>query len=159
MRAPNLPFLLIFATATAARPAFHFDLNKIAPTDLYSADAGYGYEKPANGNPPYYFSVRVPEEGNYRVTVKLGSKDSETTTTIKAELRRLMVEKVHTAPGKFESRTFIVNVRRPQIADGGEVRLKVREKTTEAWAWDDKITLEFTNSRPGVSNPDVSTID
>jgi len=159
MLTPNLPILLIFAAAAAAKPALHFDLTKIAPADLYSAGAGYGYEKPATGNPPYYFSVRVPEEGNYRVTVKLGAKDSETTTTIKAELRRLMVEKVHTAAGKFERRTFIVNVRRPQIAGGGEVRLKDREKTTEAWAWDDKITLEFTNSRPGVYNPGVSTID
>jgi hypothetical protein len=35
------------------------------------------------------------------------------------------------ATGKFESRTFIVDVRRPQIADGGGVRLKDREKTTE----------------------------
>src|SRR5580700_9161831 len=159
MPAPKLPILLIFAAAAAAKPALHFDLSKIAPTDLYSTDAGYGYEKPATGNPPYYFSAHVPEEGNYRVTVKLGAKDSETTTTIKAELRRLMVEKVNTAPGKFESRTFIVNVRRPQIAGGGEVRLKDREKTNEAWAWDDKLTLEFTNSRPDVYNPGVSTID
>ena len=155
MLAPKLPVFLIFAAAAAASPALHFDLTKIAPTDLYSADTGYGYEKPATGNPPYYFSVRVPEEGNYRVTVKLGARDSETATTIKAELRRLMVEKVQTAPGKFESRTFIINVRRPQIADGGEVRLKDREKNNEAWAWDDKIALEFTNSHPGVSTIDI----
>jgi lysophospholipase L1-like esterase len=155
----KLPVFLIFAVAAAARPALHFDLTKIAPANLYSADTGYGYEKPATGNPPYYFSVRVPEEGNYRVTVKLGARNSETTTTIKAELRRLMVAKVDTAPGRFESRTFIVNVRRPQIADGGEVQLKDREKSNEAWAWDDKITFEFTNSHPGVSTIDIEKAD
>jgi lysophospholipase L1-like esterase len=162
MLAPKLPLFLIFAAVAAAQPAktaLHFDLTQIAPADLYSVETGFGYEKPATGNPPYYFSVRAPEEGNYRVTVKLGAKDSETTTTIKAELRRLMVEKVHTAQGEFESRTFIVNVRRPQIAGGGEVRLKDREKTTEAWAWDDKITLEFTNSHPGVSTIDIEKAD
>jgi lysophospholipase L1-like esterase len=159
---PQLAISLILAAAASAqtgKPPLRFDLARIAPDSLYSAETGYGYEKPATGNPPYYFSIRVPEEGNYRVTVKLGAKDSETTTTIKAELRRLMVEKVQTAPGKFESRTFIVNVRHPQIAGGGEVRLKDREKANEAWAWDDKITLEFTNSHPGVSIIDIEKAD
>jgi lysophospholipase L1-like esterase len=155
----KLPLLLILSAALTAQPALHFDLTAIAPTVLYSNDAGFGYEKPATGDPPYYFSVRVTEEGNYRVTVKLGARDSGTVTTIKAELRRLMVEKVRTAPGQLETRTFIVNVRRPQIAGGGEVRLKDREKTSEAWAWDDKITLEFTNSRPGVSTIDIEKAD
>lgn len=162
MLPPKLPLFLIIAAVAAAQPAkapFHFDLIKIAPADLYSTEIGYGYEKPATGNPPYYFSARVLEEGNYRVTVKFGAKDSETTTTVKAELRRLMVEKVHTEPGKFESRTFIVNVRRPLIAGGGEVRLKDREKSNEAWAWDDKMTLEFTNSHPGVSTIDIEKAD
>ncbi len=156
------PVFLIFAAALAAqpaKPAFHFDLTTIAPTQLYSSETGFGYEKAATGSPPYYFSVRVPEEGNYRIRVKLGAADSETITTIKAELRRLMIEKVHTAPGEFETRTFIVNVRRPQIAGGGEVRLKDRENSNEAWAWDDKITLEFTNSHPGVSTIDIEKAD
>jgi lysophospholipase L1-like esterase len=161
MVVPKLSLVPLFGIVLAAQSAkpLHFDLTAIAPTVLYSNDAGFGYEKSATGNPPYYFSVRVPEEGNYRVKVKLGSKDSETITTIKAELRRLMVEKVSTAPGKFENRTFIVNVRRPQIAGGGEVRLKDREKTSEAWAWDDKITLEFTNSHPGVTAIDIEKAD
>ena len=30
--------------------------------------------------------------------------------------------------------------------NGGEVRLKPREKTMEAPAWDNKLTLEFSNS-------------
>jgi hypothetical protein len=64
-------------------------------------------------------------------------------TTVKAELRRLIVENVQTAAGKDETRTFTVNLRRPHIAGGGEVRLKDREKMTEWWAWDEKLTLEF----------------
>ena len=142
MLASKLLLLVIFVNASeAANPALHFDLTQIAPSTLYSGETGYGYEKPATG------------------TVRLGAKDSETTTTIKAELRRLMVEKVHTAPGKFENRAFIVNVRQSPIAGGGEVRLKDREKTIEAWAWDDKITLEFTNSHPGVSSIDIEEAD
>ncbi len=128
--------------------AQHFDLTTIAPGTPYSASRGYGYETAAT-RPPFFFSVRVPEEGNYKVTVTFGNASSGTVTTVRAELRRLMVEEVRTEPGKSATRSFIVNVRRPQIPGGGEVRLKPRETESEAWAWDDKITLEFTNSSPG----------
>ncbi len=135
---------------------------KVEPGAPYSEELGYGFEKTefsTEGKPPYFFSVRVPEEGNYRVTVRLGDFASETITTIKAELRRLMVEKVRTAPGKFETRTFIVNVRRPQIPGGSEVKLKPRETTSEAWAWDNKLTLEFTNTHPGVDRLEIEKAD
>jgi lysophospholipase L1-like esterase len=132
-----------------------FDFSQIKPTDLYTPEKGYGFEAPAATAPPYYFSVRVPEEGNYKVTATFGDLGAATVTTVKAELRRLMIERVQTAPGEFVTRSFIVNVRRPQIDGGGEVRLKDREKTSEAWAWDDRITLEFTNSRPGVAKLEI----
>ena len=102
--------------------------------------------------------MRVPEEGNYRVTVTLGDREAASVTTIKAELRRLMVEKVETRPGEFVKRTFIVNTRTPQFP-GGEVRLKDREKTSETWAWDDRITLEFTNTHPAVSAIEIEKAD
>jgi len=98
---------------------------------------------------PFFFSVALPE-GNYNVSITFGDQQAETTTTVKAELRRLMLEEVHTLPGKFVMRRFMVNVRTPQIATGGEVKLKDREKTSEAWAWDEKLTLEFNNKRPGI---------
>lgn len=53
----KLSLLPLFAIALAAQSSkpLHFDLTAIAPTVLYSNDAGFGYEKPATGNPPYYF--------------------------------------------------------------------------------------------------------
>ena len=77
-------------------------------------------------------------------------------TTIKSELRRLMVEKVETKAGEVVKRTFLVNTRTPKMAGGGEVRLKDREKTSEIWAWDDRITLEFTNAHPAVSAIEIA---
>jgi len=124
-------------------------LQKVLPGTLYSEETGYGFEGSA-GQPPFYFSVRVPEEGNYRVTVTLGDPAAESVTTIKAELRRLMLERVRVPAGKTEARTFLVNVRTPRIPGGGEVRLKDREKTTEALAWDNRLTLEFTDTHPAV---------
>ena len=127
--------LLSFCALPLMACAQHFDLTAIPPGTLYTAERGYGYEARAS-QPPYFFSVRVAEEGDYRVTATFGDPAAETITTVKAELRRLMVEKVTTAPGKFETRTFLVNIRRPQIHDGGAVKLKPRETESEAWAWD-----------------------
>ena len=138
---------IVWAAALGAQP-LRFDLAKMAPDTLYSEQSGYGYEAAAT-KPPYYFSVRVPEEGNYRVTLTLGDPDAESVTTVKAELRRLMLERVRVPAGQTVTRNFLVNVRTPQFS-GGEVRLKEREKNLEAWAWDHRLTLEFSDEHPAV---------
>jgi lysophospholipase L1-like esterase len=162
---------------------FDFGPGKVAPgytqvlqTTAYSKELGYGFEPGPDvscvdhggGDPlrsdlctsdqPFFFSVALPE-GNYEVTVTFGDQNAETITTVKAELRRLMLEEVRTAPGKFTTRPFIVNVRTPQISTGGEVKLKDREKTSELWAWDDKLTLEFNNKRPSVCAIKITKVD
>lgn len=151
--------LLLAVAATAAYAAdfdFKFDFTSADSHALYNEDRGYGFENTATPDkPPYYFSVRVPQEGNYRVTVTLGDPKQATVTTVKAELRRLMLERVRTALGAIVTRTFIVNVRRPQIAGGGQVRLKPRETTSEAWEWDDRLTLELTDEHPGVRSVEI----
>jgi lysophospholipase L1-like esterase len=147
--------LALAVVATAQPLKFEFGPGKITTDRLYTPERGYGFEK---GGPPYYFSVRVPEEGNYRVTVTLGDAMAEGVTTIKAELRRLMLERVRTKPGEFVTRSFIVNVRTPKFP-GGEVRLKPRETTSEAWAWDDKLTLEFTDTHPAVAAIEITKAD
>jgi lysophospholipase L1-like esterase len=113
-----------------------------------------GYAQPR----PTVFSVAVPE-GNYKVTVTFGDAQAATDNTVHAELRRLMLEHVKTEPGQFETRYFIVNVRRPEIPDGTVVTLKDREKTMEAAAWDDRLTIEFGGPRPGVTAVDVVKVD
>jgi lysophospholipase L1-like esterase len=148
---------------------------QVLPTTIYDKRLGYGFEPGATvrcvdrkgkdalrsdfcgGDQPFFFSVALPE-GNYRVTVTFGDAAGETITTVKAELRRLMLEKVQTTSGKFETRAFTVNIRTPQFA-GGEVKLKEREKTTEIWAWDEKLTLEFNNARPAVCALEITRTD
>lgn len=147
--------------------------TQVLETDIYNKERGYGFEPGATvscvdrggrdvlrgdlctSDKPFFFSVAVPE-GNYNVTVTFGDAQEATTTTVKAELRRLMLEKVQTAPGKFATRTFTVNVRTPQISTGGEVRLKDREKATEVWSWDEKLTLEFNNAHPAVNAIEIT---
>lgn len=148
--------------------------TKVSETDIYSDEKGYGFETGANvacfdkgekndygfcsSDKPFYFSAKVAE-GNYKVTVTFGSKNEATSTTVKAELRRLMLEKVETKKGKFVEKSFIVNIRNPQISTGGTVKLKDREKTSEWWAWDDKLTLEFNGKRPSVDAITIEKIE
>jgi len=157
-----LPLALAFTSAAfAAAPiSWKFQLGAgLAPAGFtavsaqaaYSDAAGYGFEPgPAGG--PVYFSAKVPE-GNYRVTVTLGRADAAAVTTVKAEVRRLMLEQVATAPGQFVRRTFAVNVRTPRLSDGSEPRLDSHEvdaATHQAVSrdWDDKLTLEFSGENP-----------
>lgn len=149
--------------------------RRVLPSNVYTKESGYGFEPGAavtcedrGGDPlrgdfcaadrPFYFSAAVPE-GNYDVTVIFGDRAAETATTVKAELRRLVVEEARTARGRFETRAFTVNVRRPRILTGGEVRLKERERATEAWAWDEKLTLEFNGPRPTVCAVEIRRND
>jgi len=139
----------------------------VSPTNWYSTSTGYGFEPGAmvsvenqslTGANPFYFSVKLPE-GNYKVRVLLGAAAGESTTTVKAELRRLMIEKIRVAPGQTVEREFIVNVRTPAIAGGGEVRLKSRERESEWWDWDEKLTLEFNGTRPALAGLSIEPAD
>jgi lysophospholipase L1-like esterase len=167
------------AQGASDRALYRFEFGRgkagdtvVPPVAGYSKSRGNGFELGVGHNvgamvnmdsavtsyKPFFFSVALPE-GNYNVTVTFGDTKDETETTVKAELRRLMLEKVETAFGKFETRTFTVNVRGPQIAGGGEVKLKDREKTIEAWAWDEKLTLEFNGESPTVSAIEIAPAD
>lgn len=173
--------LTVVAPAQTSR-RFDFGPGKVASgythvrqDMLYRRDRGYGFEPGATLNgvmrkgrdalrrdhitsdQPFYFSVALPE-GNYRVTVTLGDPAGTSNTTVKAELRRLMVEQVETAKGQFARRSFIVNLRTPHFP-GGDVRLKDREKTTEWWAWDEKLTLEFSGAHPAVCALEIVPVE
>ncbi|HZB45825.1 MAG TPA: SGNH/GDSL hydrolase family protein, partial [Pyrinomonadaceae bacterium] len=179
---------VVDARAQGGSASYRFDFGpgrvaagytQVSEATAYTKERGYGFEPGARvecvdrggrdalggdfctGDKPFFFSVAVPE-GNYRVTVTLGDARGESVNTVKAELRRLMLERVETARGKSATRTFTVNVRTPEIAGGERVRLKDREKP--ALRWDDKLTLELNGKRPGVKStritprPDAITV-
>ena len=167
---------------TEQKTAWKFDFGsgpaapgytQVLPTTTYRQETGYGLEPGAavtaqdrgkpdalkgdfiTGDKPFLFSAAVPE-GNYNVTVILGDQTGASNTTVKAEARRLMLEKVQTAAGKLETRTFTVNIRTPQITDGREVGLKRGEGGV---AWDEKLTLEFNGTKPCVAAVEISKVE
>ncbi|MFT3751795.1 MAG: rhamnogalacturonan acetylesterase [Paludibacter sp.] len=122
---------------------------QLSDTTRYTEQNGHGYDLlPAQKNKsrkPFYYSVRVPD-GNYKVTVTLGSKKQAGNTTVRAESRRLYVQNTNTKKGELIQITFIVNKRTPFISEKEAVRIKDREKGS--LTWDDKLTLEFNGSAP-----------
>jgi lysophospholipase L1-like esterase len=148
--------------------------QQVLPSTNYTKERGYGIisKSPVQGinretadalrsdfitsSSPFYFAVDLPE-GNYEVTVLLGDLQGTSTTTVKAESRRLMLEEVQTPSGKVESHTFTVNVRTPRINEVESIRLKYREIVY--LNWDDKLTLEFNNSRPCVAAVEIRQVN
>lgn len=126
--------------------------TQVKPTDLYHTSTGYGYDMttlaPVEVGKPFFFSVNVPD-GNYRVTVTLGSKKQAGNTTVRAESRRLMVEHCVTKKGERKQVSFIVNKRNTLIGQNDRVRIKDREKTK--LNWDDKLTIEINGDAPTCS--------
>ncbi len=110
---------------------------------------------------PFYFSVPVAD-GNYRVTLTLGSKKRAAHTMVKAESRRLLVEGMQTKKGKMQEVSFIVNKRSPKYfykepsKDNRSIELregvvKIKEREKAYLDWDDLLTLEFNGKSPAVS--------
>jgi lysophospholipase L1-like esterase len=160
------------AAQTAPQPAAPIDLKfdfsagpaeagytRVAPITFYADEAGFGYEPGAQvaagdgGNTttsdrPFMFSAKVPE-GNYNVTITIGDSHEATTTTVKAESGRLMLERVEVPAGKVVDRTFTTNVRTPSLpklplnAPGREEVSLDRFDAANLRDWDNKLTVEI----------------
>ena len=99
---------------------------------------------------PFYYSVPV-EDGNYWVTVTLGSKKRAAHTVVRAESRRLMVESCTTKKGQYETFRFLVNKRSP-IIEGTPTKVSLKPREHDYLNWDDMLTLEFNGSAPAVKS-------
>lgn len=145
------------------------------PSDGYTDDKGWGFdfctrpvgidrnsEDPrASGfctsNKPFYFSVNLPE-GNYTVKLSLGDLHGTSYTTVRAESRRLMLEKVKTDSGVIRECTFTVNVRTPEISGTGE-KIKLNTRELNKLDWDNKLTLEFCDIRPCICTLEITPVE
>jgi lysophospholipase L1-like esterase len=171
-RCPSLAcFIALACTAMAAAQTetkeLKFDFGsgavkpgytRVAPSAVYSDDAGYGYEAGAQvasgdrGNTttsdkPFLFSVKVPE-GNFNVTVTFGDSSVATVSTFKAESGRLMLERVEVPAGQVVERTFTTNVRTPELpklptnATGREEVSLDQFDGGNSSDWDNRLTIE-----------------
>ena len=101
-------------------------------------------------------SFDVPE-GSYQATITFGSETEASETTVFAESRQLLLEKVRTKPGEFVVRQVHVNTRTPQVtppppfAPGADAVI-LNDREIGIARWDRKLTLDFMGSSPAVSD-------
>lgn len=132
---------------------FCFDFDMTQPQPAYTDQIGYGYDRNTEAvtkdqKQPMFFSVKVPE-GDYKVTVTLGSKKYAGCTALRSETRRMVVGCLETKKGELIDVVFNVNVHTPYIDGKKTVTLQKREEID--WGWDDRLTLEFNGEAPAVS--------
>lgn len=145
--AAALPILL-FLTAHAETRSWPCRVSGDATESLFRFDVKPDQTSAKGCSSAHSFAVSAPAaEGNYLVTVELGG-DAAAVTTVKAEARRLMVLAVATKAHQVRKERFLVNVRRPEIAEGKNVHRKPREM--RSFDWDDRLTLEFSGTNPSV---------
>lgn len=141
----------------------------VTPESKFANEKGYGFTAESevtavdrggktvnddyiSSTKPFYFSVNLPD-GNYDVKIILGDKKGTSATTVRAECRRLFLENIRTAKGKFVTETFTVNVRDSLIRDakGNIVKaVKLKPREYEYLHWDNFLTIEFNDSLPKV---------
>ncbi len=105
---------------------------------------------------PFEINLPVPD-GNYLVTMKIGSRKRAADTFVKVESRRLAVNDLRTAKGEFRTVSFIVNKRDAKIRENGvevaSVTLKSRENGK--LNWDDCLNIEVGGEAPAVESVTV----
>lgn len=92
-----------------------------------------------------YFSVKLAE-GNYRIEVTYDTTLKEEEIFVKAESRRLMVQFILPTDSLTQIKSFLVNLRTPNLENNESIILKERELTH--LNWDEKLTLEFFGKVP-----------
>lgn len=165
-----LNVLLVATICVAQKQTYKFDFSsdkkvkegylKVTPQTLFNNEQGYGYDlQPAwdgKSNKPFFFSVNVPD-GNYKVTVGIGSKNEPSSTTVRGESRRLFIENLSTKKGELKTETFTINKRNIKISGKERVRIKSREKNK--LNWDDKLTLEFNGESPRLNSLIIEPVE
>lgn len=81
------------------------------------------------GSKPIVCTIPVPNNGDYTVTVELGSASAASTSRVQAELYRIVVPEMTLTAGIYSQQTFSVNVRAEDhdgyTAPGKELNLRI----------------------------------
>jgi lysophospholipase L1-like esterase len=146
--------------------------TKVLPETKYTPESGYGidHESTVTANSqagkvalqdgyltsktPFYFSVKVPE-GNYRVKVTVGDDEGTSEAAIRAESRRMMVNRIRTNYSQHSTIEFTLHIR-DSLIHGTNRKVSLKEREYTNLHWDDKLTLEFNGQEPKVNAIEIT---
>ena len=178
-----LPVIFLLFSARAATLNYKFDFGDgpvaegyigITAKTHYSNDAGYGLDSGnvssadrggddalhrdylTTGN-ELFFSIEVPQ-GNYNVTVIFGDAGGTSATTVKAENRRLLFDRVTTAEGAVISKTITLRKMETKSIDG-TVTMSIKDRERGYFTWDNVLTLRFSGTKPAVCGVEITGAD
>lgn len=175
----KLFFMLTFYAAVSHAQSYKFDFGsgaaasgyiQVTPQTRYSSTQGYGIDKGTVSSvtrdgtdavlndyltttDEFFFSVAVPQ-GNYDVTVIFGDATEPTSTTVKAENRRLLFDRISTNPGMFARKTITVNRREVKSIDGSVI-MSIKDRELDYYTWDKVLTLQFSGKKPAVCGVEI----
>jgi lysophospholipase L1-like esterase len=159
------PAPLIGPVTYTCGPAKPGEVSLASGAQLFDPLAGFDLKTTAtiaNGicssAKPFFFSFAVPE-GNYRITLDLGGKQASV-TTVRAEARRLTLEKVAIPAGHSVTKIIDINVRVPEYiaADGSPSAVRLKPREIANLNWDQKLTLEFNGTNPSFHSLTIQPI-
>lgn len=148
--------------------------TQVKASTKYSDSQGYGFESgtvssvdrlwdddlttdflTAKGD--MVFSVALPQ-GNYEVTFILGDGENESETTVWAENRKLMLDRVTLAGGVFSRQT--VSLRRMETRSmDGSVTMSIKDREKDYRTWDKKLTFVISGKAPAVAGIEIKRND
>lgn len=103
------------------------------------------------------FSVALPQ-GNYEVTFILGDGENESETTVWAENRKLMLDRITLAGGVFSRQT--VSLRRMETRSmDGSVTMNIKDREKDYHTWDKKLTFVISGKAPAVAGIEIKRND
>ena len=103
------------------------------------------------------FSVALPQ-GNYEVTFILGDGENESETTVWAENRKLMLDRITLAGGVFSRQT--VSLRRMETRSmDGSVTMSIKDREKDYRTWDKKLTFVISGKAPAVAGIEIKRND
>ena len=99
------------------------------------------------------FSVVLPQ-GNYEVTFTFGDGENESETTVWAENRKLMFDRVTTAGGVFSTQR--VSLRRMETKSiDGSVTMSIKDREKDYRTWDNKLTFIISGKAPAIAGLEI----
>lgn len=168
------------AVATYAADSFKFDFGdgpvkdgytQVKSDSKFSDKIGYGFE---SGNVSsvdrlwddelqtdflttdgsMVFSVVLPQ-GNYEVKFIFGDGENESETTVWAENRKLIFDRVTTAGAVFSTQS--VSLRRMETKSiDGKVTMSIKDREKGYYTWDNKLTFVITGRAPAVAGLEIT---
>jgi lysophospholipase L1-like esterase len=162
-----VPTQFDFGTGTAAA-----GYTKVTPSTLYSTSQGYGFDSGSTltavsrggsdllkgdycTGTSFSFSVALPL-GNYLVTLYIGDLAGAGVTTVNGEQRRLFIDRLATSSGQVVTKSFTINRRAYQ---NGSVTISRKDRELTYVDFDEKLTLDFSGSKPCVCGVDIVPVD